>query len=66
MGVKELTFYIYDRWGEKVFESTDPANGWDGTYKNKPMNSAVYVYYLKAVLIDGNTVDKKGNITLVR
>lgn len=66
MGIKTLTFYIYDRWGEKVFESTDPAIGWDGTYKNKPMNSAVYVYYLKAVLIDDKTVDKKGNITLVR
>jgi gliding motility-associated-like protein len=66
MGVKELTFYIYDRWGEKVFETTDQAKGWDGTFKNKPMNSAVYVYYLKAILIDDKVIDKKGNITLVR
>jgi gliding motility-associated-like protein len=65
-GVKELEFVIYDRWGEKVFESTDLNKGWDGRYKNKDMDAAVFVYYLKATLDNDEKVDVKGNITLVR
>ncbi|HIA06006.1 MAG TPA: T9SS type B sorting domain-containing protein [Flavobacteriales bacterium] len=65
-GIKELTFIIYDRWGEKIFESEDTGIGWDGTYKGKPMNEAVFVYYVKATFINSEIVEKKGNITLVR
>jgi len=64
--VKELTFVIYDRWGNKVFETNDVSIGWDGTYKGKPMNTAVFVYYLDATLIHDEIVSQKGNITLVR
>ncbi|MFH0895943.1 MAG: gliding motility-associated C-terminal domain-containing protein [Bacteroidota bacterium] len=65
-GIKELQLVIYDRWGEKVFETTDQFNGWDGTFRGKPMDPAVFAYYLKATLINDELVDKKGNITLVR
>lgn len=64
--IKEMTFKIFDRWGEKVFESTDQSNCWDGTYKGKPMNSASFVYTAELVFIDGRTISEKGNITLVR
>jgi len=62
----ELSLKIYDRWGEKVFETTDQAKCWDGTYKGKPMNAASYVYVLELTLQDGTTVSEKGNVTLVR
>jgi len=65
-GIKELTFIIYDRWGEKIFESEDTGIGWDGTYKGKPMNEAVFVYYVKATFINSEIVERKGNVTLVR
>ena len=64
--IKEMTFSIYDRWGEKVFESTDVNYGWDGTYKNMNCNTGVFVYYLNATLKDGTPIMKKGSICLVR
>lgn len=65
-GISSINFAIYDRWGEKVFETSDITVGWDGKYRGKEMNSAVFVYVLNAVMDDGNTVERKGNITLVR
>jgi len=64
--IKTIDFSIYDRWGNRIFETTDAANGWDGTFNNSPMNSGTYVYYLQVLLIDNSTITKKGNITLVR
>jgi len=65
-GIEEMTFVIYDRWGEKVFETNDQGTGWDGTYKGKAMNEAVFVYYVKASLINNETIESQGNISLVR
>lgn len=65
-GIDQLTFIIYDRWGEKVFETNDQAIGWDGTNKGKTMNEAVFVYYVKATLINDEIIESQGNISLVR
>jgi gliding motility-associated-like protein len=65
-GIASLNFFIYDRWGEKVFETQSLDNGWDGTFRGKKMNSAVFVYYLQATFIDGSEVTQKGDITLIR
>lgn len=65
-GVKKLNFFIYDRWGEKVFETTSLDIGWDGSFRGKDMNKAVFVYYLEATFIDGQEVTQKGDITLVK
>ena len=46
-GVTGMYWAIYDRWGERVFETSDPKQGWDGTYKGKNLDPAVFVYYLK-------------------
>ena len=65
--ITSLDFSIYDRWGNRVFHATDPAeNCWDGKYNGELMNTGVFVYYLEAVLSNGDKVSKKGNITLVR
>ena len=64
--IQVLQFRIYDRWGEKVFESTDPNLCWDGTYKGKELNAGVYAYYLSATLNNGTEVKLNGNITLVK
>lgn len=57
---------IYNRWGEKVFETTELSRCWDGTYNNTALNTAVFVYYLEATLIDGSKVKHQGNITLIK
>ena len=64
--IEELTITIYDRWGEKVFESNDSNFCWDGIFHGKMMNTAVFVYYFKTILISGEQITKKGNISLVR
>jgi gliding motility-associated-like protein len=68
-----LVYYymkIFDRWGEKVFESFSPAAGWDGSFKNKHCPEGVYVYSLEYIANDGvhttNAVHKKGSVTLLR
>ena len=65
-GVQDVLFKVYNRWGEKVFESTSLDDGWDGTFRGKDVNNAVFVYYLEATFIDGSEVTKKGDVTLIR
>jgi gliding motility-associated-like protein len=64
--IAEIQFMIFDRWGEKVFEANTPGESWDGTYKGRLMNTAVFVYYLKATLTTGEEISQKGNISLIR
>lgn len=66
-GIKSFKLNIYDRWGERVFETEETNNGWDGTYNGKAMNSAVFVYILNVEFINGEKPEPlKGNVTLVR
>ena len=64
--LSDLYLAIYDRWGELVFETQDQEIGWDGTYKGKLAEPAVFVYYLEAECIDGQEYFKKGNVSLIR
>ncbi len=63
--VSELQFFIYNRYGNIVFTTTNPDDCWDGTYKNKPVEGGNYVYYIKAKTACG-PVEKKGNLILLR
>lgn len=58
----EYELRIYDRWGNLVFSSDKIDKGWDGTFRNQPMNSGVFVYYV----LSGDQVIDKGNVTLLR
>lgn len=64
--IMSITFAIYDRWGEKVFEARDIQTGWDGKYKEKLLNTGVFAYTLQAQLIDRSEIVRKGNISLIR
>ena len=66
--VKNIDFIIYDRWGQKVFETHDLFHGWDGTFNGKKMDTGVFVYYLSAESIYDLDlkITKKGNISLIR
>ncbi len=64
--IKFMQFDIYNRWGEKVFSSTDPSAGWDGTWRGDACEAAVFNYVLRATLLDGTPVEKQGNISLVK
>jgi len=64
--ITSMQMAIYDRWGEKVFESTELSYGWGGNYNGKPLNPDVFVYMSKVVYEDGTERELKGNVTLVR
>ena len=64
--IESFEFVIYDRWGEKIFSTNNLDIGWDGTFRGKKMNKAVFVYYLKGIFKDGSSFSQKGDITLIR
>ena len=64
--IDKLTFTIYDRWGEKVFESHNITNGWDGTFNGRALNAQVFLYYLELTYTTGETVKDHGAVTLLR
>ena len=67
LGVAQLNYFrIYNRWGNKVYESNDIDAGWDGNYKGVPQPYDVYVYEIEAVTSAGRTFTKTGNVTLIR
>ena len=57
---------IFDRWGEKIFETNDLHIGWDGTFKGKMCEPGVYVFYLEATCLGDLFYFYKGNVTLIR
>lgn len=64
--VVEFKLTIYNRWGEKVFETENPVQSWNGEYRGIMSNAAVYVYYCKVLFTNGQKVFKKGNVSLMR
>ena len=62
----EIYFAVFERWGEKVFETSDRNIGWDGKVNNREADPAVFDYYLRAKCPGGQEIFKKGNITLIR
>ena len=64
--IKEFHAYIYNRWGQKLFEWSDPATGWDGTYNGKPVKEGVYFCLVKAKGADGKTYEIKRDVNLLR
>lgn len=66
VNITELYLAVYDRWGEKVFETENQAIGWDGVFEGHDADPAVFVYYLEAVCLDGQEYFEKGNVTLIR
>ena len=65
-GITSMNFSVFNRYGQKVFESNDQIVGWDGTVKGVPENPGVFVWYLEYHLIDGTAGMKKGNVTLIK
>lgn len=79
-GMQVIDFVIFNRWGEKVFESvnftptyvvstgapTDPSKGWNGTYKGQPAQVDNYVYFFTAKMPDGEVKIYKGTFALLR
>lgn len=64
--LKKMTFRIYDRWGNKVFETKDRTQGWDGKFNGQPMDSGVYAWWLEGNDETGKYFKVKGNVSIIR
>lgn len=61
----DFEFIVFDRYGGRVFVSTSPDNRWDGTHGGKQVAEGGYLYYLKAKLQNGQTIERKGSVNVV-
>ncbi|MBI1289543.1 MAG: T9SS type B sorting domain-containing protein [Flavobacteriales bacterium] len=58
---------IFDRWGERVFETNNIDTGWDGTYKDKQVQKGVYVWMIEVEKVEGGFNRKfVGHVSVVR
>lgn len=62
----EFHAYIFNRWGQKLFEWTNPDDGWDGKYKGKDVKDGVYYVLVKAKGADGRKYNIKKDVNLLR
>lgn len=66
-GVTAFTMTIYNRWGQKVFETQNTSGrGWDGKFNDKDQPVGVYIYNIKVVMKNMRTEEYTGNVTLLR
>lgn len=59
-------FRIYNRYGQLVFETTDPTQKWDGLFNGVLAVEGVYVWVADGFCTSGKQINKKGNVTLLR
>jgi len=64
--IVEFHAYIFNRWGQKLFDWTDSADGWDGTQNGTPVKDGVYYLLCKAKGTDGKTYTIKKDVNLLR
>ncbi len=64
--VASFTLYIYDRWGNRILQSSDPLLSWRGDFNGQMLNSGVYAYVIEVMYKDGSTETLSGNVTLIR
>ncbi len=64
---EEYQFWIFNRWGDVIFQTEDPLKGWNGKQNGELVRSGVYVWKLR-VSPEGSTeqVERKGSVTLIR
>jgi gliding motility-associated-like protein len=65
-GITELQMDIFDRWGEKLYTSTDQLKGWNGYYLDVLCKNDVYVYLITFKTIDGKKHTKTGHVTILK
>jgi gliding motility-associated-like protein len=64
--VKSFNMIIYDRWGEKVFETNNIRDGWDGLRKGEPSSQGIYVWVISFTDTNNKAQQVKGTVTLIR
>lgn len=66
IGISSVKFSVYNRYGQKVFETDNQGIGWDGMFKGREENAGVFAWMVEYTMVNGNSGMIKGNTTLVR
>ena len=69
VGVQDYKLHIFDRWGNQVFLSEDPTQGWDGKFKGNLLSTGVFIWHMEATVLSCGQevkVERKGDIVLMR
>ncbi|HNQ11590.1 MAG TPA: gliding motility-associated C-terminal domain-containing protein [Bacteroidia bacterium] len=64
--VSEFHMIIFNRWGEKIFESNEVDRQWDGTFKGQLVQEGAYAYNVTAKANNGDAIVKKGHVTVIK
>ncbi|HYG52971.1 MAG TPA: PKD domain-containing protein [Flavobacteriales bacterium] len=65
-GLTDYHLYIFNRWGELLFETTDITQPWDCTYKGQVVKQDVYVWKVKLHTIRGDAREHTGHVTVLK
>jgi len=65
LGGSNYLFQIYNRWGQLIFETTDPYEGWDGTYKGTYVIQGTYIYKFQYLDVYGDSFNQQGTVTVI-
>lgn len=66
VGIKTVDLKVFNRWGEKMFDSNNQFYGWDGHYKSELQSPGVYTYTATITYLDDSQVEKLGSVTLIK
>jgi gliding motility-associated-like protein len=61
-----IRLVVYNRWGQKLFETSNARQRWDGSYKGLPQEAGVYIYELYMTTLNGKPRKSKGSLLLIR
>ena len=64
--IYDYTFEVYNRWGEKLYQTNDVNAGWDGNFKGKEVQEGIYLWRVDALGLDGVYHTYSGRVTLLR
>ena len=64
--IAEFHAYIFNRWGQKLYEWTDPDGGWDGTHNGNDVSDGVYFVLVKAKGTDSHYYNIRKDVNLLR
>lgn len=67
IGLKQINYFkVFNRWGQLVFSTTEQNKGWDGTFKGRAQDAAVFVWIAEGIDYEDKKITQKGIVTLIR
>lgn len=67
VGIRQFKYFaVFNRWGQRVFYTTSPGTGWNGTINGKISQAGTYVWKAAGISIRGALIERRGTVELIR